>query len=56
MSLNRFLVEELNQVAIQTAEPLVHTDLDFAIGTLMDKELVDAALNSFASVDYELWV
>jgi hypothetical protein len=55
MSLNRFLMQELESVANRFLEPIRHHDLDFAIGSMTDGQLIDRALADFALVDPGLW-
>jgi hypothetical protein len=55
MSLNSYLVQVLVRLAKKVGEKKLHHDLDFAIGSMSDGPLVDAALADFASVDAALW-
>ncbi|MDR3690454.1 MAG: hypothetical protein P4L46_13835 [Fimbriimonas sp.] len=55
VSLNAYLVQELSNIAEQAKESGLHHDLDFAIGTMTDGQLVDEALKMFNRVDSELW-
>jgi hypothetical protein len=55
MSLNRYLVHELERIAEQASVPTVHHDLDFAIGSMTDGDLVDIALKDFEVIDETLW-
>jgi len=55
LSLNAYLVQELERIAEQSAEPVRHHDLDFAIGSMTDGALVDEALKDFDKIDEELW-
>lgn len=55
LSLNRFLVEQLNLIAEQATSHGPYHDLDFAIGSMTDGALVDEALESFSVIDEEMW-
>jgi len=55
MSLNRYLLHELERIAEETTEPRRYHDLDFAIGSMTDGDLVDEALAEFSKIDEDLW-
>jgi len=55
LSLNAYLVKELERIAEQASEDDLHHDLDFVIGSMSDHELVDKALKDFEKIDEELW-
>jgi hypothetical protein len=55
LSLNAYLVQELGRIAEEALDPGPHHDLDFAIGSMSDGQIVDAALAEFSKVDEALW-
>ena len=55
MSLNGYLVQELERIAEAAEEPVRYHDLDFAIGSMKDGEQVDEALKEFERIDEHLW-
>jgi hypothetical protein len=55
VSLNHLLMQELARIAERAGESPRRHDLDFAIGTMTDGQLVDKALRDFSSVDPDLW-
>ncbi len=55
LSLNAYLVEELERIADEGVESGRHHDLDFLIGSMPDSALVDEALRAFTVIDEELW-
>lgn len=54
-SLNQFLVQELQKIANRAGTIERNHEYDFAIGSMLDGEEVDAALASFGQVDAGLW-
>lgn len=55
MSLNGYLVQELERIAEGSEEPVRYHDLDFAIGSMKDGREVDEALKDFDRIDEHLW-
>ena len=55
LSLNKYLLEQLNLIAEQATPRGPYHDLDFAIGSMTDGALVDEALESFSVIDEEMW-
>jgi hypothetical protein len=55
LSLNGYLVHELERLAEEASAPLVHHDLDFLAGSMSDGAAVDRALRDFTEVDIEAW-
>jgi hypothetical protein len=55
MSLNAFLIQELQRIAEHASEPVRYHDLDFLIGSMPDGAEVDEVLAEFGKIDEELW-
>lgn len=54
-SLNKLLVEVLEQAVEKEAEPVVHHDLDFLIGSWVEDPAFDEAMKEFEKIDEGLW-
>ena len=55
LSLNAYIVQELERIAEQPDKDGLYHDLDFAIGSMTDGAEVDEALADFAKIDEEMW-
>jgi hypothetical protein len=48
-------IDELSRALGVNGEPVVHHDLDFAIGTWVEDPEFDKAIEEFEKIDPELW-
>ena len=54
-SLNAVILETLERGLEQQNTPVVHHDLDFAIGTWVEDPQFDKAMEEFGRIDEEMW-
>ena len=55
ISLNAVLLDALRNAAGQSAEPIIHHDLDHLIGSMKPDPDLDRALEEMRVVDPEMW-